>query len=184
MNYKETKTVTIVTLFLLMAVFPLLLACGGNNNNQKNNNDAPNPFEDKTRLENINRYLTEKDKDVIESFIRRQGWKMTFAPEGYYYEVYDEGTSPKAKQGSEVELDYSISLLDGEVLSAPTEPKIFKVERSHEISGLHQGVQLLGKGGRAKFIFPPLLAYGLVGDRDKIPPRSIVIYDVKIIDIR
>jgi len=39
---------------------------------------------------------------------------------------------------------------------------------------------MLKPGGEAIFIIPPFLAYGLIGDGGKIPPRAIIIYDVSI----
>jgi FKBP-type peptidyl-prolyl cis-trans isomerase len=31
---------------------------------------------------------------------------------------------------------------------------------------------------------PPHLAYGLIGDDNKIPARAIIVYDVEVIDFR
>jgi hypothetical protein len=31
------------------------------------------------------------------------------------------------------------------------------------------------------FILPPFLAFGLVGDGKKIPPRTIIVYNVSIL---
>jgi FKBP-type peptidyl-prolyl cis-trans isomerase len=41
----------------------------------------------------------------------------------------------------------------------------------------------LAQGGKAKFILPSHLAYGLTGDQDKIPPQSPVVYDIELIEI-
>jgi FKBP-type peptidyl-prolyl cis-trans isomerase len=38
---------------------------------------------------------------------------------------------------------------------------------------------MLKYGGEAKFILPPFLAFGIVGDGKAIPPRSVLVYDVK-----
>lgn len=170
-------------LFLAIILVVFFASCGESADKSKQQNTT-NSFNDKKRLEDINQYLTEKDKDIIENYIRRQGWHMQLSPDGYFYEIYDEGTPPKAIEGSEVEYECTISLLDGSVAYQPGELKNFLVDRSEEISGLHLAIKHLGKGGRAKFIFPPQLAYGLQGDMDKIPPRSVVIYDVKVIDIK
>ena len=142
---------------------------------------------DRQRLLNINKLLADKDKDVIEHFIRRQGWRMKAAPDGYYYEIFDAGEPPKADTtGRQVVYDYTITLLDGALCytSSGSEPKTFVVGGSDEISGMHHAVKMLGKGGKARFIFPPQLDCGLQGDFDKIPPRASLIYKVEIADIK
>jgi FKBP-type peptidyl-prolyl cis-trans isomerase len=40
------------------------------------------------------------------------------------------------------------------------------------------------KGEKAKFILPSHLAHGLVGDLQKIPPLSILVLDVELIDLQ
>lgn len=163
----------------------LLVACNDSSiDNTKQSDAAYNPLNNKERLENINQYLTEKDKDVIECFIRRQGWHMNFSPDGYFYEVYNTGDNVKATEGKQVEYSCSVSLLDGTVCYKEDKPKEFVVGRSEEISGLHLALKYLGKGGKAKFIFPPQLAYGLQGDMNKIPARSVVVYDVNVLAVK
>ena len=170
-------------LCFVLLMLSLFVACGesGNKSQQANSN---NLFNDKTRLENINQYLTEKDMDIIKGHIRRQGWKMQLSSNGYFYEIYDEGKAPKITDGNEVEYEYIISLLNGNVLYKFDEPKTFIVSGSEEISGLHYAIKHVGCGGSAKFIFPPQLAYGLMGDMNKVPARSIVVYDVKVTNVK
>ena len=51
-------------------------------------------------------------------------------------------------------------------------------------SGLEEGILLMKTGGKAKFILPPHLAYGLPGDGKKIPARAILVYDVELLSIQ
>jgi FKBP-type peptidyl-prolyl cis-trans isomerase len=175
----KTSSNFVIFIFIIAIIF---VSCSYNKHEQQNK--ADNQFNDKERLESINKYLTEKDKDIIESYIRRQGWKMKFSPDGYFYEIYDEGTPPKALNKNKVEYEYVISLLNGTICYKSTEPKEFIVGGSEEISGMHLAVKRLGKGGRAKFIFPPQMAYGLQGDMNKIPLRAIVMYDINVVNIK
>jgi len=39
-------------------------------------------------------------------------------------------------------------------------------------------------GDRAKAILPSHLGHGLLGDRQKIPPQSILYIDVELIDLK
>jgi FKBP-type peptidyl-prolyl cis-trans isomerase len=50
-------------------------------------------------------------------------------------------------------------------------------------SGLEEGILLLREGDKAKFILPPHLAHGLLGDDNKIPARSIIVYDLELLSL-
>ncbi|HIN39955.1 MAG TPA: FKBP-type peptidyl-prolyl cis-trans isomerase, partial [Flavobacteriales bacterium] len=50
--------------------------------------------------------------------------------------------------------------------------------------GLDEGVFYMQTGDKAKFILPSHLAYGLMGDGDKVPSHSVLVYDVELIDIK
>jgi FKBP-type peptidyl-prolyl cis-trans isomerase len=55
--------------------------------------------------------------------------------------------------------------------------------KTGEIAGLQQGLLNRRGGDKLRFIFPPHMAYGLLGDRDKIPPRALLIFNVEILAI-
>ncbi len=50
--------------------------------------------------------------------------------------------------------------------------------RSELEQGLNEGIRMLRPGSEAVFIIPPFLAYGLLGDSKKIPPRSVIVYNL------
>ncbi|PLX11282.1 MAG: hypothetical protein C0594_03890 [Marinilabiliales bacterium] len=57
------------------------------------------------------------------------------------------------------------------------------MSKSNVISGLEEGISMMREGEKARFIIPPYLAWGLLGDEDKVPMRSIVVYDVELISV-
>jgi FKBP-type peptidyl-prolyl cis-trans isomerase len=136
---------------------------------------------DRRQLVAENKYIATRDFDVMRHFVARKGWRMKFADEGYYYEIFDGGASPKIADRNRVTFTATVALLDGTECYR-YDRRRFVVGASEEISGLHHAVCRLGKGGRARFIFPPILAFGLLGDFDRIPPRAVLIYNVEIID--
>ena len=85
-----------------------------------------------------------------------------------------------------ISIDYKLSLLDGTICysSEKDGTKEFTVGKSHEVSGLEQGVELMREGEKARFIIPPYLAYGLLGDENRVPARSIIVYEVELLKIR
>jgi FKBP-type peptidyl-prolyl cis-trans isomerase len=138
---------------------------------------------DKARMTNINKYLANKDLDIMRHFVKRKSWKMSLAGDGYFYEVLDEGGQPEITDKSQVVYDCRISLLDG-TLCYEMKNRAFVVGGSEEIYGLHHAMKFLGRGGKARFIFPPHLAYGIRGDFNKIPPRAILLYTVNVTDVK
>jgi FKBP-type peptidyl-prolyl cis-trans isomerase len=102
------------------------------------------------------------------------------------YWIYEHGTGQKAIKGSVARIEYSVSLLNGETIyrSSDDGPKEFTIGRGGVESGLEEGILFLKEGDRAKFILPSHLAYGLLGDQDKIPARSVLVYDLKLLKIK
>jgi FKBP-type peptidyl-prolyl cis-trans isomerase len=160
-----------------MCFFLLLTAC-----NRSIDNSDPVTRIDKNRLLNINKYLVNKDMDIIRHFVKRKSWRMSLSGEGYFYELFSEGEQDKITDKQSITYDCRITLLDG-TLCYEYKNKSFVVGASEEIYGLHHAMKFMGKGGKARFIFPPNLAHGNLGDFDKIPPRAILLYEVHVTDV-
>ena len=133
----------------------------------------------------VNKILVRKDRQLIKGYVERHGLNMQESKTGLWYHVYDKGNGTPAETGKIATINYKISLLDGKVCyNSETEgPKTFTIGRGSIESGLEEGILMLNAGGKAKFIMPPHLAYGLPGDDNKIPPRAIIVYDVEVLSI-
>jgi FKBP-type peptidyl-prolyl cis-trans isomerase FkpA len=142
--------------------------------------------ENKRTFAKINKVLVEEDRGLIESYIKRhQLDSMKVSGTGLYYLIWGNPKGDLIKTGNVVEYQYKISLLDGTVCyqSENNLPKQFKVGQGGVEYGLEQAVLLMRPGQKGKFILPPHLAYGLIGDGKKIPARSIIIYDVEMLNV-
>lgn len=133
----------------------------------------------------VNKYLVEKDVELMRSYAEKQHWNMEVSETGLFYEIYETTDGSPVKQGDLVSINYQISLLDGSRCYSSEEdgPREFSIGRSQEISGLEQGVAMMKEGEKARFIIPPYLAYGLIGDEGRIPARSIIVYSVELVGI-
>jgi FKBP-type peptidyl-prolyl cis-trans isomerase len=132
----------------------------------------------------LNRHLVQKDRERIESFIARRNLKMTESPTGLWYMVRTEGNGPDLSDNDKVVMEYKCTLLDGTSCYSSEEsgPREVILGRSEMEPGLNQGLRMLKRGGEAMFILPPFLAYGLKGDGNKIPSRSVLVYEIKILN--
>ncbi len=136
-------------------------------------------------LEMANKYLTVLDAERIANYAKRRNWNMTESKTGIWYEIYEKGNGSKTKKGQVAVFKYRISLLDGTVCYTSDSLGVKKMEIGHGgvESGLEEGILLLHKGDKARFILPPFRAHGLLGDRKHIPARSIIVYELELIDL-
>jgi FKBP-type peptidyl-prolyl cis-trans isomerase len=165
---------------VLWLLVPACMACAGNAPREAV--APPLPAPEAAAMEAVNKQLVEKDRDIMEAFIRRKGWAMQPCPEGYYAMILKEGAGAVVKDGSQVECRCTVRLLDGTLCYAQ-QRRSFTVGRSGEIMGLHKALLHLKEGTEARFIFPPHLACGLPGDGDKIPARAILLFDVELLKV-
>jgi FKBP-type peptidyl-prolyl cis-trans isomerase len=149
-------------------------------NNQVPLNEAKKPG--KEEMTGLNRYLVQKDREIIQNYIERKNLKMTESPTGLWYSLTNEGTGNFLTDNDRIVMDYECSLLDGTECysSSSLGPREIVIGRTAVEPGMNEGLRMLKPGAEAIFILPPFLAYGIVGDGKKIPPRSIVVYNVSI----
>jgi FKBP-type peptidyl-prolyl cis-trans isomerase len=90
-----------------------------------------------------------------------------------------------AETGKIAVLRYSVWLITGdEIYNSDRDGlKEFMIGRGGVESGLGEGILLLRVGDRAKFIIPSHLGFGLLGDQDKVPPKSTLIYDLELVSL-
>ncbi|WP_270822507.1 FKBP-type peptidyl-prolyl cis-trans isomerase [Aeromonas sp. QDB14] len=134
-----------------------------------------------------NRKLAEENVRKGAEFLASNQEKplVTTTASGLQYEVLTPGTGtvhPSAT--SKVKVHYEGKLLDGTVFDSSVargEPIEFGLNQV--IKGWTEGVQLMVEGEKTRFYIPANLAYG---DRaaGKIPPGSVLIFDVELLGIQ
>lgn len=136
-------------------------------------------------LLNYNKAIVKSGDQEIEDFIERYGWVMHKTSTGLRYMIYQHGSGERAVHGKKATILYEVRLLNGDLCysSADAGPKEFMIGRGGIETGAEEGILLMKVGDRAKFIVPSHLAFGLLGDQDKIPPQSALIYDIKLLKI-
>lgn len=151
---------------------------------EKENPPEITPEEEKEMMLRVNKFLVRKDIELIERYADRRGWDMEVTETGLFYDIYHPTEGIPVEAGMRIRMDYRISLLDGTLCYSSDKdgPKEFQLGRSQEISGLEQGLEMMREGEKARFIIPPHLAYGLLGDEKRIPARSIIVYEVELLE--
>ncbi len=180
-NY-STDLKTIISILLLTTT---MHACQENQAPQ--GDGLPTQREVNKSMEDINRQMALEEDAEIEGYAQRQGWEMTKTGTGLRYMIYEEGPEgPAALEGQVATVHYEVSLTDGTIVYASSEQgaRSFLIGQDNVESGIHEAIQYLKVGDKARVILPSHLAHGLTGDNDKIPPRSTVIYDLELLSLR
>ena len=108
-------------------------------------------------------------------------------PSGLRYEILQKGEGKKATKGANVSVHYKGQLLDGTVFDSSykrKQPIDFPVGVGQVIAGWDEGIMLLNKGDKARFVIPSDLGYGAQGAGGVIPPNATLIFDVELMDIK
>ena len=112
-----------------------------------------------------------EDKDVVE------------LPSGLRYQIMNPGTGSPPKATDTVKVNYTGTLIDGSVFdSSDRLGKPLEIPLDKVIAGWTEGLQKISKGGKIKLFVPPQLGYGDDG-RPGIPPGSVLVFDVELLDV-
>jgi len=102
---------------------------------------------------------------------------------GLQYEVIKEGTGKKPSASDNVKVHYEGKLIDGDTFDSSYGGDPIEFPLDQVISGWTEGVQLMSVGSKYKFYIPPELGYG-AGGAGPIPPNSVLIFEVELLDIK
>ena len=112
----------------------------------------------------------------------RQGVYVTSS--GLQYEIISEGTGEQPSGTDFVRVHYVGYLIDGTVFDSSLErgePEEFPLEAV--IPGWSEGIQLMRVGGKNRLFIPSRMAYGTRGAGGIIPPNSVIVFDVELLEI-
>ena len=108
---------------------------------------------------------------------------ITVLASGLQYEVLTAGEGAKPSREDSVRTHYHGTLIDGSVFDSSYErgqPAEFPV--GGVIAGWTEALQLMGTGSKWRLYVPSELAYGAHGV-GSIPPHSVLVFDVELLDI-
>lgn len=137
---------------------------------------------------------------TIEAYAAEKGLNVQKTENGLYYVIEQEGTGDAVTPGTTMYVNYAGYLLDGTLFDTsweeiaksnnvfsegrPYEPLPVNVGMGQVIPGWDEGLMLLKKGSKGKFLIPSPLAYGEAGAGAMIPGNSILIFDVEVVDVQ
>ena len=170
--------------YLLFAFAAILMSCDSCSQDKKTIQQMSQAQIDSMLIAQ-NRNFHAQEKERIQKFVSEKQWPTTITGTGIHYWIYENGAGETVKSEQIAKVEYQVSLLDGTVIykSQPGENVPVKIGHDNVESGLHEAIQLLRKGDRAKFVLPSYRAYGLTGE-GKIPMNAAVVYDILLVEIQ
>jgi len=102
---------------------------------------------------------------------------------GLQYTDLVEGSGAAVTADSNITVHFTGRLLNGVKFDSTRDRgQPASLAMSETIKGWREGVTGMKAGGRRKLVLPPELGYGERGAGDKIPPRSVLIFDVEVLE--
>ena len=105
---------------------------------------------------------------------------------GLQYRIVRAGPKdrPTAREGDEVKVHYEGKLLDGRVFDSSYQqgaPAVFTVGQL--VEGWNEALQLMRPGDEMILWVPPELGYGEEGAPPDIPPNSVLVFRMEMLDV-
>jgi FKBP-type peptidyl-prolyl cis-trans isomerase len=176
MVYKPNVLRSIILIFLI-----IFFSC----NRENEVNKRPINKYTKESLVEVNKMLVSKDAEQIKSYVERRNWNMEVTESGLWFMIYKQGEGTFIQKNDRIGFNYEVWLLNGTLCYSSEELgiKSIVVGSGGVESGLEEGVLMLKKGSKARFILPPHLAHGLIGDENRIPARASIVYNIEILNV-
>lgn len=144
--------------FLLFTVISTLLASCGSYSDQE---------------------LSEFDQE-IQKYMKSNKIDCEKSASGLYYKIIEEGDGDFIQFTDKVLVKYKGSFLGGKVFDEQKE--VIEMAVSEQINAWKELMLQLKKGSKAYMIVSPQLGYGEY-KVDKIPPNSILVFELEVVDV-
>lgn len=143
-----------------------------------NSTEVFNNFKDKKEILIKQRQL--KEQQIIEKLSK----DFEVTPSGLRYKILNKGNGDSPTKGDKVKVHYKGMLIDETVFDSSykrNQPIEFNVGIGQVIPGWDEGIMLLKKGEKAKFIIPSNLGYGEAGAGGVIPSNATLVFEVELL---
>jgi hypothetical protein len=126
----------------------------------------------------------QKDLKIIEDAIASGKTDVKNNEQGVYYTMIKEGAGRQVTVNDTVTVFYKGYLFTNDSVFDQTKEKPAEFPLKRLIKGWQIGVPLCKVGGKIKLVIPSDLAYSIRTRAAKIPPNSVLVFEVEVLDAR
>lgn len=161
----------------LLAFLPCLLACG----DRTPIIELPDESKDnlKENLINANRIIAESEETQINAYLQRRALSPLQLSDGVRCLEFNPNYGRQIADEDTVRLTYTLTTLTGQTIYKD-QPCEVVVGRHQPTVGLDIALHSLHYGSHAFVVVPSAVGYGVAGDGDRVPARTVLCYDVSI----
>jgi len=175
----------LLRLHIFQLLILLLIAVSCDTSEEHSTANLKSDKSQKESLIKVNKYLVNSESTEINNYIKRHNLDVVETGSGLKYQITKHGQGEVSQKGKIVSLNFKTKLITGDVIysSDKSGQKHFEIGHGGVESGLEEAILNMRVGDEAIIIIPSHLAYGLLGDNKKIPPRSTIIYEIEFTNI-
>lgn len=174
-----------ISLYIFIMAFAAI-SCECSSKHSAPEQEVPHPITQEERWD-AQRDFLKKERESIEGYINERSLDMERTGMGLYYTIIKDSVAPEMVESEDrVEYQYKISMLNGSLLfsSENSGNGTLTIDKEDAVIGLHESLKKLGLGDEGLFILPSHLAFGVAGDQDRVPPKTALVYELKIVKIQ
>ena len=125
-----------------------------------------------------------KEQQLIFQAINNKQIDTAGSKEGVYYQIIKEGNGAFVKVTDTLSVNYKGTLLSNGTVFDQTKdkPAIFPLKRL--IKGWQIGLTMCKVGGKIRLIIPSAIAYSIRSRSSKIPPNSVLVFDIEVLSAK
>lgn len=124
----------------------------------------------------------EESQKFLDENAKKEGVQTTES--GLQYRVLQEGNGISPKEDDFVMVHYRGTFTDGEEFDSSYsrgEPQ--RLQTDGVIKGWTEALQMMKKGSKWEIFVPPDLGYGRNGMPPKIPPNSVLVFEIELLSV-
>lgn len=126
--------------------------------------------------------IATKNDQEIQDYLTKNNLKAEKTASGLYYIINEAGAGAQPKPESEVTVAYKGYFTNGTVFDQ-SGPEGISFGLQQVIKGWTEGITYFKKGGSGVLLIPSTIGYGDMA-QGPIPGGSVLIFDIKLIDVK
>jgi len=142
-------------------------------------------YEDMIKKESAG--MIDKEDKEIQAYMAANNLKGVKQASGLYYAQTQAGSGVKAQAGKTVSVHYTGKLMNGTKFDSSVDrgtPFDFGLGQGQVIKGWDEGIALMSVGEKGILLIPSALGYGTRGAGGSIPPNSVLMFEVELLDVK